>query len=331
MSSHSTLTKCRFCSVVSKANQEDPIGSGATYDHFLILEIAQPWKSEIWIEPDPLPPSAIDAFQQAWDAGMSFRPLAIAPDRQYGQGNGIRVLYYSRPALLFAHYEKQEYIVPSERLGNLISTLLHQPNDLENFAPYRQETSHIRELLVCNHGNHDAACGRFGYPIYRQLRQTDTASENPMRVWRCSHFGGHQFAPTLLDLPEGRYWGHLEPDMLDLLIHRKGDVTGLRSFYRGWAGLTKFAQIAERDIWMQEGWNWLNIRKTARILAIDDVNQDWAELCIEFVTPDGCSGQYNARVEAVGQVMTSRWSTFEDEPLEAVKQYRVSHLTKTNR
>ena len=56
--------------------------------------------------------------------------------------------------------------------------------------------------MVCTHGNIDAACARFGYPIYQQLRQNYATQS--LRVWRCSHFGGHQFAPTLIDFPSGR-------------------------------------------------------------------------------------------------------------------------------
>lgn len=85
-----------------------------------------------------------------------------------------------------------------------------------------------------------------------------------LRVWRCSHFGSHQLAPTLVDLPEGRCWGHLEPEVLELLVKRNEPVAGLRQFYRGWAGLTQFEQIAEREIWIREGWDWLDYLKAGQ-------------------------------------------------------------------
>ncbi|MES1025305.1 hypothetical protein ABN584_20625 [Gloeocapsa sp. BRSZ] len=34
--------------------------------------------------------------------------------------------------------------------------------------------------------------------IYEKLRKEFATLEN-LRVWHCSHFGGHQFAPTLDD------------------------------------------------------------------------------------------------------------------------------------
>jgi len=334
MSTNSTLTNCRFCSVVSKTSGEDPIGSGPTYERYLLIETAPPWPSTIWMEPEPMPQTIIDVLNLADECGISLRPLVIAPDREYSRPGYIRVFHYYRPTHLFAQFEKQEFIVPEAELSALGTALVQQPDQLPDFEQYRQQTSHIRELFVCTHGNHDAACGKFGYPIYRQLRQEYAADSGGfLRVWRCSHFGGHQFAPTLLDFPEGCYWGHLEPEVLDLLVHRDGSVAGLRRFYRGWAGLTKFEQIAEREIWMQEGWDWFNYHKAGQVLAIDEANEkkyaDWAEVRIDFAAPDrSMSGAYEARVEVCAQVMTARWSSVKDEPLETVKQYRVSRLVK---
>jgi len=123
--------------------------------------------------------------------------------------------------------------------------------------------------------------------------------------------------------------------MLDLLVRRNGSVKGLYPFYRGWAGLSKFEQIVEREIWMQEGWDWLNYHKAGQVLASDEANEkkyaDWAEVRIDFTTPDGSmSGAYEARVEICGQAITARWSSIKEQPLETetVKQYRVSYLVK---
>ncbi|NJL57608.1 hypothetical protein HC928_22615 [bacterium] len=148
-----------------------------------------------------------------------------------------------------------------------------------------------------------------------------------MRVWRCCHFGGHQFAPTLVDLPEGRFWGHLEPEILDLLVHRQDSVAQLRQYYRGWCGLTKFEQIAEREIWIQEGWNWLTYPKAGQTLAVDQ-DENWAEVRLDFTTVDGkVAGAYEARIERCGSVITMTDSGYED-TIQEVKQYQVSFLNK---
>jgi hypothetical protein len=336
MSNSNLLTDCRFCSEFSKANREDPIGSAPTYDRFLLIETRPPWPSKIWVKPDPLPEKLIDALNPVDEAGVKLRPIAIAPDREYSQPGYTHVFYYYRPARIFAHYEKRAFLVPNDELANLGAALLQQPDQLADFERYQQGTSHIREVFVCTHGNHDEACGRFGYPIYRHLHQVYAEDiSQSLRVWRCSHFGGHQFAPTLLTFPEGHCWGHLELSLLDPLIKRAGSVETLCPFYRGWVGLSKFEQIVEREIWMREGWAWFTYAKAGQILAIDTTQPpkqaDWAKVRIDFTIPgQELSRVYEARVEACDQVETARWSAIRGESLEPemMKQYRVSHLAR---
>jgi len=322
---------CRFCSLVSKHNGEEPIGAVYPTDEYLILEVAPPWPTSLWMQPDPMPPEVVDLVQEIHSqAPAPFRQLAIAPDREYSRPGYARMIHYRRPARLFAQFEKQEFWVPQALLGPLAIALVKNSDRLAEFIPYRQETAHIRDLFVCTHGNVDAACARFGYPIYRELRQ-QYANES-LRVWRVSHFGNHQFAPTLIDFPTGQYWGHLESQILPLLVRRQGSLSGLCSFYEGWAGLTQFEQIAEREIWLQIGWEWLHYRKAGQVLALDAENADWAEVRVEFISPDGRSGAYEARIESKGTVTTALWTADreDDEPLQVVKQYHVTRLTKTS-
>ncbi|MBH8554268.1 sucrase ferredoxin [Nostocaceae cyanobacterium CENA357] len=322
-----TLSDCRFCSVISQNNGEDPIGSAGTPEYYLIIEAAPPWPVEMWLKPQPMSQQVLDALSYVWAQGIKIRQLAIAPDRQYSIPGYKHVFHYRRPAGLFAEYEKQEFIVPDSEIGALALALTKEPEKLSDFANYRQDSHNIRELLVCTHGNLDVACSRFGYPIYQKLRsEYATNTDSNLRVWRCSHIGGHQFAPTLIDLPIGHYWGHLRPEILNLLVRRNGSVKELYPYYRGWGGLDKFAQIVEREIWMQEGWSWLEYQKSGQVLAYDQVNQEWADVRIDFTTQDGSiQGIYEAKVEVSGYVMTA-FSSGENEPLEKIKQYCVSHL-----
>lgn len=319
---------CQFCSVVSKANGEDPIGSAMPCDRFLAIELPLPWLEQ-HIKEHPIARPVLETIQLLKEEqGISVRLLAIAPDREYSHPAATRVLYYERPANLFAKYAKQEFILPSDRVASLVTALLAQPEQISQFESYRQDTNPIRELAICTHGNVDVACARFGYPIYKKLR-TEYAqiSEGKLRVWRCSHFGGHRFAPTLVDLPQGRYWGHLEIDQLDGLVQHRGAVNELRPFYRGWAGLKPFEQMVEREIWMREGWDWLDYLKIGRTLSVDD-EQERADVCIDFISPDGqISGSYEARVEVSDRVMTMMQSG-DRRSMKPAKQYRVSQLTQ---
>jgi hypothetical protein len=364
MLTQDALTDCRFCAQVSKAVGEDPIGTARTVDCWLVLELAQPWTEKLFQE-DPRITPLIELFKQLFmKHGVQMSPVLIVPDADHSQPGHTRVMFYRRPQAQFAGFEKQEFIVPETEFTRLATALMKhvmgQPNELSQFEPYRQDTSHIRDIMVCTHGNVDAACARFGFPIYKTLRHEYAAqSDGTLRVWRCSHFGGHKFAPTLIDLPTGQYWGHLAPDVLDALVHRQGEVSQLRSHYRGWSGLSKFEQIAEREIWMQQGWDWLSYHKSGETLGkglrgikrylypvlrwvplkrvqafLQQWTNDatWAEVRIDFTNPaENTSGAYLARVEVCGEVTTAAKSpkSGEEIQLATVPQYRVARLEKT--
>ena len=377
---------CRFCSLVSKANGEDPIGTAGTADHWLIFELPLPWKEKL--PEDPRVRDAIAPFQTlAAERGVTFRTIAIAPEPEYARPGVKRVLYYRRPDRPFARFEKQEFVVPTETFPALTQALcdravrgigdraareigdrtaenvselaVRQIGDLPGFQQYQQKTDRVRDLLVCTHGNVDAACARFGYPIYKTLRDKYAkGSDGNLRVWRCSHFGGHRFAPTLLDLPQGQFWGHLEPDVLDAISRREGAIADLQRFYRGWAGFDRFAQVAEREIWLHEGWDWLAQHKSARIvgkklkgirhplhallqplpwqrvrslLARWAKDAVWVDVCVEFASPDrSTSGAYRVRVAFDGKITTVGKSPKLGREIQTIQmpQYRVDRLVK---
>jgi|GEM_PF-2566653 hypothetical protein len=97
-----TRNKCRFCSEVSQANGEDPIGSAIAVEQYLIIEAPQPWSVEIWIEPEPMPQGVLDALNFVWEHGRTIRQMAIAPDPEYSIPGYKHVFHYHRPAGLFA-------------------------------------------------------------------------------------------------------------------------------------------------------------------------------------------------------------------------------------
>lgn len=61
-------------------------------------------------------------------------------------------------------------------------------------------------LLVCAHGVHDTCCAVRGRPVAAALAQA-----HPGQVWECSHVGGDRFAPNVVVLPDGYYYGGLTP------------------------------------------------------------------------------------------------------------------------
>lgn len=282
------------------------------------------------------------------------RILAIAPDKKASTKDKRHLFFYQQPPDAAATYQQWHYHIPTEQLVPLIRALIFRPKESDTFVAYRQPSA--RALFVCTHTRYDLACGRFGTPLYRTLR--DRYAQADISIWRTTHFGGHRFAPTLIDFPTAQFWGHLEPEVLDTLIHRKGEISELEPFYRGWSGMERWAQIVERSLWMQQGWDWLSQPRSARIIRRDpgkplhrllrwilpwvpmiraqvlakklEKKVRWAEVEIcwepnDTSTKRHSTGRYRARVEVSHQVM-SQMKSGTSEALTPVAQYKVSEI-----
>jgi len=82
-------------------------------------------------------------------------------------------------------------------------------------------------FLVCTHGRHDACCAERGRPLARALRHAA-----PGLTWEVSHIGGDRFAPNVLVLPHGLYYGRLDetrvPAFVDGHLAGRLDLEHLR-------------------------------------------------------------------------------------------------------
>jgi hypothetical protein len=310
----STTTDTRFCSVCAQQAGLDPADHGVmAYKTIIAAELPLPWPESLFSDPARMPPEIIAVLQHMHDEyvrthTVSVRPLGIAPDRDYSAPGMRRVIRWRRPDGPFAQFDRDEYLAPEARLGLLVYALALAPERLADFASHRQEPGDVRDLLVCTHGSIDAACSKFGYPTYAQLRRIAAQSGGRLRAWRTTHFGGHVFAPTLIDMLHGSYWAYIECDEAELLARRAGDAARLHGHYRGWAGLPPpFLQALDRDLFARFGWEWLGYAKAERLLTQDesaqpdehgDADPAWAEVQLDYAASDGATGSVIASVES---------------------------------
>ncbi|HEX8230104.1 MAG TPA: sucrase ferredoxin [Chloroflexia bacterium] len=316
-----------MCSQYSLSHGEDPIGSAVVNEHYVVMELPMPWPADAWHTPQ-LPAGVREVARLAQENGLDVRSLAIVPDAEYSLEGHTRLFHFHRPEGYFSCFDKQEFLVPTGLVAELLAALYAGPEALAPFETYRQDSGHIREMLVCTHGTRDACCGKFGYPLYDALRNHYApASEGRLRVWRVSHLGGHRFSPTLLDFPGGHYWGRLNAQSVATLMTQDRPPESLRMNYRGWAGLDALSQVVEREILGLEGWRWLDYLKSSRVLDMGE-HKAWARVRIDYTSPDGTDiGAYDALVEQNGTVL-SIGSCRGNEPPKEREQYGVIELVK---
>lgn len=332
MDTHNQATK-DYCNVLAMQKGLDPAGSAGNFEDAILLETPLPWKRSMYEKAGPLPQELIDLLAlwlERYRAGApySHRPLMIAPDADYSFPGHRRVIYYARKTGPFAAYERREYLVPDEFAGPLIWALFEDRQNLGRFHRYAVPVEPTtRDLLVCTHGTVDVACAKFGFPLYQHLRSA--FADDALRVWRVSHFGGHVFAPTLMEMPTGHYWAYMEAEQAEAIVNRSCPPQQLRGHYRGWAGVAHgFAQAAERELWLREGWAWFDFEKSATVLAQDEENEtpEWMELAFDSISSRGEIGRDILRVEITHRIETIPSTGYDDGY--AYPQYAVTTLEK---
>jgi hypothetical protein len=253
-------TARRFCSDISRENNE-PLGATASrIDHWLLVEYRGLWSH------DALAGSGLsDQVKARLGALTAQRPrtrllLIRRPDRRHQPGLAVYVAN-SRPG--------------AERLGRLEIELHEELRDLDPFEA--AEPAEESLFLACTHGKHDPCCARHGRPLFEALsEEVDTRW-----VWQSTHVGGDRFAGNLVCLPHGIYYGRVEREDVPALVdeHLAGRIS--LAHYRGRSCWPFPVQAAERRVRLDEG-----------LTAFDDLSLDTVEraaehLTVKFETPMG--------------------------------------------
>ena len=120
-------------------------------------------------------------------------------------------------------------------------------------------------LLVCVHGRRDRCCARYGAGVF--TRACEGAGTEA--VWQCTHVGGDRFAGNLVCLPEGLYFGHLDPDATARVLAEYAAGRIEPGNYRGRSCHSFPQQAAERAVreatgtWEIDGVRFVSWRRVA--------------------------------------------------------------------
>jgi hypothetical protein len=260
--------------------------------------------------------------------GLSKLLLIALEEHKPAASRRRRALLWERPTTPFAHFARREYALPEETLSDFGWAISFYPELMRYFDLYLvNQGQPRRDFLVCTHGSRDAACGKFGYQLYDRLKEL-AAVDPQLCVWRVSHIGNHVFAPTMVELPTGIFWGNLSDDIALQVVERGGDVAQMRRHYCGWSGAARgFAQAAEREVFLREGWSWLDRPRTVEVIAQDPrESPQWAEVRITFDEGADKPCVYTARVEVSHYIETM--SSTEDAHPRPYAQYSVTQLER---
>lgn len=279
-----------FCAEESRQKGEDPIGCAVTRQTYILVECPPPWPANAF-DTKSVPANLKALIAEGKKAELPVRPLLIYSDK-LKQETSTKLLIFHQQDGLSAGYNKQEFDVPDiNDVAPLVQDCL-----AGNYPSDESPEAQTRDILVCTHGSNDKCCAKYGHPFYRQALATVSGlSLNHVRIWQASHIGGHRFAPTAIDFPDGRYYGRLDQESFTAILTRKGDIKCLNNIYRGWGILPWAAQILERELILMHGWDWFNYKVACQIIEQNE-DESFNRVELTFEKPDGSSGAYRADV-----------------------------------
>lgn len=271
--------------VVSTTQSASLVGTAVPAETFVLLEVPHPWDKPALLS-QGVPESLRQVIKPLLDSATKIRFHLIANEQTPTQAQCRMLVFQQEHGLLSA----QGRSASGGRLSNRYTaweTQVASPaamapalNDFFKYPAQREHKtgwhrSEQRHLMICTHASHNECCGVYGYPFYEaaiaHIQQLGLAQQ--IQPWQITHIGGHRFAPTLIDFPQGRYYGNLNETSLSALLRQQGDVSPLLDAYRGWSLLPKPLQILEAELLQQYGWRWFEAAVTGRILGCDEAQK----------------------------------------------------------
>lgn len=177
--------------------RDEPVAGTATHVRtWLLLEHTGPWGSDALLDarlPDGLGPALKGLARELRAKVLLIRRFSSTPD-----GDGVRVFA--------AHADPG---APRLESGFLADEREVLDLDLGAFRAGGSTGLPAYDgalFCVCTNGRHDACCAERGRPIAKALDQA-----HPEETWEVSHIGGDRFAGNMVVLPQGLYYGRLDP------------------------------------------------------------------------------------------------------------------------
>jgi hypothetical protein len=102
-------------------------------------------------------------------------------------------------------------------------------------------------ILCCTDAKVNACCARYGFPIYKALREQ--AGEAGFDVMQTTHFGGCHFAPSVIVMPQRARYGRLTPEEIPSFLETISQGRYYLPCFKGRPELSEAEQSAELAAW----------------------------------------------------------------------------------
>jgi len=220
-----------YCSVHSNAAHEPLIGSASRTDYWILLEYPYPPSAKA-LQENQLP-HEVNRYLAALQSTLpASRVLLIRKETSSPS---------SHPALYLADGRDGQAILYKIHINSFLDLLgLDIPAIFSDRTASQAFSCNEHLFLICTNGKRDACCSKWGLPLFNSL-----SKQYGEMVWQTSHVGGHRFAPNLVCLPHGIFYGRVPLDQASRLAGRYLNGLLTLDFFRGNAAYPPHAQAAE--------------------------------------------------------------------------------------
>lgn len=223
----------RGCSALARYTDEQIAGTAGRSSGWVLIEHDGPWRHPAFSSPG-LDKAVISQLAERI-AGRAIRPQLIkrpGANERTRTGGPLRAY--------FVHTSRTRPWARRVDFHDLAELL-----DLDVTATERPEPPSFGRAvdhtlyLVCTHAKKDPCCAMLGRPVASALNGGEA------EVWETTHVGGDRFAANLVTLPQGVYFGRLDPESAARTVAAFEQGLVLPENYRGRCTDSSPAQAAE--------------------------------------------------------------------------------------
>lgn len=279
--------------------------------HQLFIELPEPWERVFGLS-EHFPPKLLNALQHFAKTLPNTSVSVFAPDAEYSSPDGLRIIYlrYDKAKL---SYDTFEGVVLPEKLSELV---MGTPDCPLSKSPFP------RDFFICAHAKRDHCCGVFGLELYEALRKDPQIKNANVRIFKCSHIGGHRYAPSMIEVPTLNCWGQLTFEAARQIVLREGDIESVVEHYRGSASMTSpYFQIAEKVLLRKYGWDWFSFANKS---FSGEVRADQNRVYANFTSKESPKEHYSFDIASLDPIMLR--ANCDEEKINAFPQYRVLNV-----
>jgi hypothetical protein len=219
-----------FCSELSREVAEETFGTASVGEVWILLEYPFAWGPHA-LDDSNLPLPVKNHLRRAVKSIPNAKILLIKQERARLPQRSLFVVRCRERRPFIRRFTLEDY---DQLTGiDFAAVALDKSPSEENL--YRDPL-----FLVCTHGRRDKCCAKFGYPLYKLLREG--AGES---VWQCSHVGGDRFAANLLCFPHGLFYARVTEDSGGMILREYEAGRMTLQNYRGRACFSNAVQAAE--------------------------------------------------------------------------------------